>query len=433
MKKINLPELHYYRNSSLIRNFRKPLTISDIIKIALIGKLNTLLIGERGEGKTHLMEEINSLYFAEKGIYIRARPDMKLREVFEKFNIEKMKLELKEIKDTPFTMIDEINRAPPVIQNEFFHILDGYIEFENKKIPLGKGYHIVFATANYENDGVITRYHGIFRMDASLLDRFHLIINLDHFTPSPLDTIEIIGNGISIKKANKKDFSEHFKKMSKEIHKIPLTLDAIITILYLRYALNYCERTSFLSKKELISKIPSICEGCHRLGEGCGYIYPPSTRFLKSLVIFSKAKAYYLRARGLKKNFIDYEDILEDFSFLVPWNGIINDYFVDEKYSGDILKAVMSLKNKIKREIEERKESIKKVLVLSLKGKKDRTELKVLNGPWNFVKEITESIFEIAKKEGDLLKIMEKRPSRFKKIAKNYGHPLLLFMIKNDD
>ncbi len=112
------------------------------------------------------MEEVNLLYFAEKGIYIRARPDMKLREIFEKFNIEKMKVELKDIKDAPFTMIDEINRAPPVIQNEFFHILDGYIEFEKRKIPLGKGYHIVFATANYENEGVITRYQGIFRMDA---------------------------------------------------------------------------------------------------------------------------------------------------------------------------------------------------------------------------------------------------------------------------
>lgn len=431
MKKLNLPDLRYYKNSSPVRNFRNPLTVSEIIKIALIGKLNTLLIGERGEGKTKLMEEINSLYFAERGIYIRARPDMKLREIFERFNIKKMEFELKEIRDAPFVMIDEINRAPAVIQNEFFHILDGYIEFENKKVILGNGYHLVFATANYEKEGLIQRYYGIFQMDASIIDRFNLIINLDHFMPSPLDTIEIIGNGAYFE-FEKGDFSEKLKEISKRIHKIPLTIDAIITILYLRYGLSFCEKAKFSSKKAVISKIPSICEGCHRFGEGCGYIYPPSTRFLKSLILFSKAKAYYLKTKGIKKDFIDYEDILEDFSFLSPWNGIINDYFIYEKYSGDAVRAAMSIKSKIKKDIEDKKEIIKRCIVLSFKGEKDGNFLKELGDAWFFMREIAESIIEIAKREGDLLKIMEQNPSEFKKIAETYRHPFLLFMVKND-
>ncbi len=49
------------------------------------------------------------------------------------------------------------------------------------------------------------------------------------------------------------------------------------------------------------------------------------------------------------KKSVDYKDILENFSFLAQWNGIINEFFIDEKYSGDSLRAVISLKNKIKK------------------------------------------------------------------------------------
>ena len=431
MKTLELPDLKIYKNSSRILNFEFPLNLSDIIKISLIGKLNLLLIGERGEGKTKLIEEVNSLYFSEKGIYIRARPDMKLREIFEKFNIEKMEVELKEIRNSPFTIIDEINRAPAIIQNEFFHILDGYIEFENRKIYLGNGYHVVFATANYEKEGIFSRYHGIFEMDASILDRFGVIINTDLFSPSPLDTIEIVKN--SCNDENKeKDYSEYLKKIFDEVQKLPLSLDAIILILYLRHGLNHCEKNIYNSKRVMISNIPSICEGCHKLGKGCGYIFPPSIRFLKSLISFSKARIFYLNTKGINKEIVEYNDLLEDFSFLGPFNGIINNNFIYEKYSGDFLKAWIDFKNKIKREIEERKERIKEIIILSLKGKRYIEIFKEFDEEWEFLREICESVYEIAKKEGDLLKIMEKNPYKFKEIAENYKNPFLLFMIKND-
>jgi energy-coupling factor transporter ATP-binding protein EcfA2 len=429
MKKMKLPDLKIYKNSSTIPNFEFPLNLSDIIKISLLGKLNTLLIGERGEGKTKLLEEINSLYFSEKGIYIRARPDMKLREIFEKFNIEKMSVELKEIKTSPFTMIDEINRAPSIIQNEFFHILDGYIEFENKKIYLGNGYHVVFATANYEREGIVSRYHGIFEMDASILDRFGVIINTDLFPPSPLDTIEIVNSFYEEIKGD--DYSQYFKEKFKEIKKVPLSIDAIILVLYLRYGLDYCEKNIMNSKKVFVSNIPLICEGCHKLGNGCGYIFTPSMRFLKSMVLFSKARIFYLNTKGLKKEMVEYNDLLEDFSFLSPFNGIISSHFIYEKYSGDFLKAGIELKNRIKREIEDKKEKIKEIIISSLKGKIYEEYFKEMDGEWQFLRKVFQSVYEIAKKEGDLLKMMEKSRVKFEKIAENYKNPFLLFILRN--
>ncbi|MEO0260148.1 MAG: AAA family ATPase [candidate division WOR-3 bacterium] len=424
-----IEDLKIYRNSTVIRNFKENLTLSDIIKIALIGKLNTLLIGERGEGKTVLLHEINSIYFDEKGIYIRARPDMKLKEIFERFNIDKFKFELKEIKDANFTMIDEINRAPEIIQNEFFHILDGYIEFENKKIILGNGYHITFATANYERKGGIIRYSGIFDMDSSIIDRFPLIINVDYFNPDPLDVIEIIENNKYEIKRNG-NYVELFKKINKEIENVKLTLDAIISILYLRYGLDFCKKNKLNSKRISINSIPSICEGCHRLGEGCGYIFPPSMRFIKNLNIFSKAKNLYLKLKGIKKEYVDYIDIIESFSFLSPFNGIINNYLIETKYMGDAYLASMEIGRMIKRKIEEKKEVLKELFLKSFEGKLAQGDLDMIEENWNFIKRIIYEINHIAKEEGNLLNIKDKE--KIEKILSKYKNPLLHYFLKND-
>ncbi len=425
-----MEDLKMYRNSAVIRNFKEGLILSDILKICLIGKLNVLLIGERGEGKTILIQEINSLYFNEKGIYIRARPDMKLKEIFERFNIDKFKFELKEIKDANFTMIDEINRAPEIIQNEFFHILDGYIEFENRKILLGNGYHVTFATANYERRAGIMRYSGTFDMDLSIIDRFPLIINVDYFNPDPLDLIEIIENNKyeGIKKNG--DYVDIFKKINKEIENIKLTLDAIISILYLRYGLDFCKKNRINSKRVLINSIPSICEGCHRLGEGCGYLFPPSVRFIKNLNIFSKAKRLYLNLKGIKKEYVDYVDILESFSFLSPFNGIINNYLIETKYMGDPYLASMEINKMIQRKIEDKKEVFKEIFLKSFEGKLTQGDLDIVDGEWNFMRRIIYEINHIAKEEGNLLKIKEKK--KLDTILNNYRNPILLYFSKND-
>ncbi len=429
MKRLKLPEIEIYKNSRRIYCFSQKIYLKDIINISLIGKLNILFLGERGEGKTKLMEEVNSLYFGEKGIYIRARPDMKIREIFERFNIKNFRMELREIKNAPFTMIDEINRAPPVIQNEFFHILDGYIEFENKKIVLGKGYHVVFATANYERNGIRDRYKGIFEMDSAIMDRFHIIINIDYFQPTPKDALEILEeerkNGVK-----KADLSKEFKKLNERIEDVPLTLDAVITLLYLRYGFDFCSRVKGNSNRRIMNLLPSICDGCHKLGEGCGYIHPPSIRFLKNLVKFTKAKNLYLCLNKKNIKEVDYIDILESFSFLLPYNGIFNSYFVEEKYKGDEYEAAVNLKLRIKKVIEERKEGIEESIVNALEGKEPNRVF--FKEEFGFLRDIIKEIWEIAKKEGNLIKMMNKNKKKFEKIALKSGNPFLKSFAKND-
>ncbi|MEO0253554.1 MAG: hypothetical protein ABIM13_05765, partial [candidate division WOR-3 bacterium] len=241
--------------------------------------------------------------------------------------------------------------------------------------------------------------------------------------------IEIIENNKYEIKRNG-NYVELFKKINKEIENVKLTLDAIISILYLRYGLDFCKKNKLNSKRISINSIPSICEGCHRLGEGCGYIFPPSMRFIKNLNIFSKAKNLYLKLKGIKKEYVDYIDIIESFSFLSPFNGIINNYLIETKYMGDAYLASMEIGRMIKRKIEEKKEVLKELFLKSFGGKLAQGDLDMIEENWNFIKRIIYEINHIAKEEGNLLKIKDKE--KIEKILSKYKNPLLNYFLKND-
>ncbi|MEN3044888.1 MAG: hypothetical protein ABDH37_06725 [Candidatus Hydrothermales bacterium] len=148
------------------------------------------------------------------------------------------------------------------------------------------------------------------------------------------------------------------------------------------------------------------------LGEGCGYTIPPSIRFLKNLVVFSKSKNLYLSYKGIKKEYVDYIDILESFSFMSPFNGIINEFFTETKYMGDTYFAAIDIERMIRKKIE------------------SKEELNKINEDWSFIKEIVSEINEIAKNEGNLLKIKSK--DKIEKILSKYKNPLISYYLKND-
>lgn len=109
----DLPKFPVYRNSSEVVNLGGSLGIEDVVLAGVLAELNILLIGERGEGKTQIMDDVNNSLFGGRGTYIRARPDMRTKELYEFFDIKKLRRELADLIKAPLTMIDEINRAPP--------------------------------------------------------------------------------------------------------------------------------------------------------------------------------------------------------------------------------------------------------------------------------------------------------------------------------
>jgi len=404
----DLPKFPVYRNSSEVVNLGESLGIEDVVLAGVLAELNILLIGERGEGKTQIMDDVNNSLFGGRGTYIRARPDMRTKELYEFFNIKKLRRELADMVKAPLTMIDEINRAPPIIQNEFFHMCDGYIEHEGKKIQLGEGFHTTIASANVSSE----RYRGTFEMDDAILDRFYLILNIDNYPTKVTDDLEIItaeaGKSPKLAESLKEDHSEEIFAIAKEIKKTreeKFDFDAYLALLYLKRGLDYC---SLKGSKRIISyAIPALCKknSCDRLDKGCGYVRAISERTVEAIAALAPTLRLVADSKnGKGKGAITYGEILEAFRLASPYAGILDFNWVRHKYYSNPSLAVDELTKNIKEEFIEKKEEAKAGLRRALEGKLDNEVTSRFGEEWKFFSGALGEIGMVAKKHGKLIK-----------------------------
>ncbi len=409
-----LPSFSVYRNSAIVSNPGTPLNVEDVVKAGLIANLNILLLGERGEGKTQLMQDTNNALFGGKGVYIRARPDMKARDLYERFNLENLERELSDIVKGNFTQIDEINRAPPIVQNEFFHICDGYIEFQGKKVELGGelGYHTTMASANI-GDGGNGGYVGTFEMDDAILDRFHLILNMDNYPTEVKDDILILSNTKGrnprvINHTSREEKAGELAELNSGLELVTRDFSADVALLYLRKGFDYClpdKSNGRESKRAVLQVIPEICKGCNRLGDGCGYIRPISTRAAKAISALAPALKLVADARSKEEGFsrhITHKEVLEAFKIVAPYADIIDQTWVRDQYKGNPNFAVDVVAGKLRGDIESKNEPMESAFKKALKGELSQSHLENFKEDWKFYGTVLQEINTIAEKEGGL-------------------------------
>jgi len=146
-----------------------------LIKAPLIARLNVYFVGGTGRGKTQLGHDLLS-YFGDSSCYAMGRPDFEPSELLKQVRLGNLKdvktdkelVELTENVRKQLFFIDELNRAPPIVQNYFFDFFDGKLVHDGKIFNLGTdGYSIGFATGNL-GDG---EYVGVSDSDRALKDR----------------------------------------------------------------------------------------------------------------------------------------------------------------------------------------------------------------------------------------------------------------------
>ncbi len=187
----------------------KPFTINDVVAAAVLSGSNLYLIGSRGSGKTLLAETLQRSVFGDVGLYLRGDVNLQLKDLFMSLNLHgKTDEEIYRIAPTiafNFALIDELNRIPGVLQNQFLNIVDGYIEIRGKKVYLGNGNFIfAVATGNPPTNG---EYTGGFDEDIALLDRIPLIINVDEVEHAPGDVGRIMAADVEKSRIDRGDMT----------------------------------------------------------------------------------------------------------------------------------------------------------------------------------------------------------------------------------
>ncbi len=410
-----LPEARVYKNSTEVCRVRGvSLTVWDVITAAIISGLNILVVGEKGEGKTQLAVDVNNSLFGGRGTFIRAHPDLKTRDIYTSLNLEILAsgkgdthqaLELAESIKNPLTILDEINRVPQITQNQALSILDGYISLPEKSARFFfgiDGYHIGLATANLTKG-----YGGTFSFDPAYLDRSHLILNIDNFPPGTRDLIEIQQQDTTprVISPELEDFTDKIIQIWQQMKKIKLSLDGLIADLYLKRSLDYCDRSPTGRKSTVRDDIPAMCQGCLSegkatvIGDVCAYVVPATTRSFKAF----KALAFGLNvvSQAKSQNPADelpgYREILQAFRLTAPYSGIFDSSWIKRQHHGNPYLASDFLYRKIKSELEEKANYIKKAFYDALSGTLAHEEMKVLGEEWGWLEEILTEINKVSR------------------------------------
>ncbi|MBD3185932.1 AAA domain-containing protein [Candidatus Bathyarchaeota archaeon] len=394
------------------------LYLQDLLLIGAITQSSLLLSGSSGSGKTYLAELVLERLFGPAGFTRKnITPDMNEQDFMDiDFGAIKAGKRLKdalladELFNRPSLIIDEANRAPPIIQNRLMQVLENNIDLKSKTFRAGKlledgsHYQWIILTLNLGAE-----YAGTSAIDRALKDRITIDIPIDNFPPTIDDQIRMI-RAKSIRKPGpsspeetgskspagelvdvKGNLSEDVFEIYQHVEDVQLNLDAEALLLYLSFC-SGCVKSPTRSKYG-VTFSPTYCkeQQCKYarnppLKDFCPFIFSPSNRVLRKVVLVAKGlylvKQAVLFNRLLKKDEADAKaflmqnpnrevginEIIEIAPFILHSKIAMNRELVVNKFNGNTFLAIKHVLKVINGQLNKFMKEILPALVQEMRG-----------------------------------------------------------------
>ncbi|MCP4646790.1 MAG: AAA family ATPase [bacterium] len=247
---------------------------ADVIAAAVLSQTNTYLMGTKGEGKTLIAEIVQRSLMNDDALYLRGDKDLSLKDMMIKLNLDgKNESEIYQVAQErlsrPFFVVDELNRCIGLVQNQFLNIADGYIEIRGEKYYLGTedGFSLMFATGNPPRNGDHT---GVFDEDVALLDRIGLMLNIDDYAVTEMDTADIKEARINKRKIPQEDRRPLIFEASRTLEKLSVMfghyMEVLSAYVYARF-LNMKVGDREVNKRQVDDWRRLIVPGSHAAGD----------------------------------------------------------------------------------------------------------------------------------------------------------------------
>jgi len=354
-------------------DFVAEVTLCDLIYVAELARLNTLLVGDTGTGKTQLANDIVWHHFNGTGADGKANrtqgrtntaptDDLFVRE---RVNLEKGVFDSKLNREIDhdrtsrvLNFVDEFNRAPEPLQSYSLDQMDGTFTFGQDSVPLGTdGYSLFICTANKSE--MNTEHTGLFDISRAVLNRMHLTIPLDHekFRKTDADTAAIRSKNPDCRVITppQQDLSNKIIAANKEI--TVTAKSCIPEFLLFQYlienGLRYCAKDK---QKEKRGGWPQYCEGCVLFpapDKFCSTIKQASTRTSKAIISFAVGLDYLMKLKYKLDLAMDPLDLCVEAFSLTAYHGNINDVLLhNEDNQGAPQTAMNTIIEQLKTQIE---------------------------------------------------------------------------------
>jgi MoxR-like ATPase len=337
------------------------LNVTDFAIASVLGGLNALYVGDTGTGKSQLCQDIFNYYFGGNiistiegnSVKIRGKPELDIyEEVYRDLNI----LEGKWVPNinvyAKYHFLDELNRCPPVTQNQFFGLGDGFLEHKGMKLPIGSnGYAVTNATANLGNG----EFGGTFDTDKALYSRFAITIDFDYkqFAPTMEDRMVIDflrAANPKIKEAPIRDISSQITTIEKYISKSSMDLgtetDAVIN--YIKFGLENCFNEQIGGKEK---NWPKQCQDCSNNSDGntiCSQIRSPLPRTINSLRKYTASLDFLAKLKNPEIPFDSVDLVFKAFEITGAYQKILNPAVLRQTYGEQNPKMIKDIVDTLK-------------------------------------------------------------------------------------
>lgn len=353
--------LPYYKNTNAAINLRAevdgkmttiPLSIVDITYACEVAGLNVLYIAETGRGKTQLVTDIARHHFGGtqtggNANFFIGRPNLDLDDELVvqnvdltsgKFNSDTSRQINIEKTRRPLWVIDEANRAPKLVQNQFFDVANGEKNFKGCTESLGlDGYCLFLATANMNR--VNGDYQGTSEFDKALLDRAHFTINVDYkpFRPTADDRMDIYdaSSNPKIEQAPLRDISKKIitahKSLVRSMRNEDLQAASYLFGFLIDEGFDYCAKDKLKEKAHGFMR----CSECDFEGKDlCSLVKSSSDRSVKAVRALGHALSYIAQLKIGKEISVDPLDAMLQAYRFTSYHRNLNENIEREEYDG---------------------------------------------------------------------------------------------------
>ncbi len=414
LSRIVLAEAPTYTNTTAVLTVGGvDFSLWEVMKAALAARLNVGLYGGSGMGKSQLIADVQGL-FGNNASYVLGRNDLDIKSLFRQLDFRGLndamqhggKVSQTELSNVtadihkPLVVVEEINRAAEIVQNQLFNIFEGFIELDGKKYSLGNSevrtfkdvdgnefsqnvkYSVGVWTANLGNG----QYSGTVSMDKALKERSHLILDVDNFPPQPVNLDQILlGSGGEVRLKEQEhptDRTADFAKAFEGLKQYALTPDPValgqelLLLRYLVYGLDYIPNATLGNSKRRMKEVwPAKAEE-DNLGtneaEKLLYrtVFPASVRSALTTISLARALRSYAETKDATAKASVLESFLESLKLIGAYSGMIeNPHRVREEHGGNLYLAASKLSTVLRGRLDAKKDLMEAIVYYKSQNK----------------------------------------------------------------